>query len=188
MVEVFLRVGVLLLGILLLAGAFIGFEHYREKRLQEQSYREYEIRKLLQAGNYEKVLELTRNFPSGSFKPLALSYELMLAQESMGKVDEGKVLKEIIDGLKDDSLKSLYLERYAYHLLSQGKTREALKVLEGIKKEDFNYASALLLKGQILQKEGKVQEARALYLEVQKLQEDRYMANLAEALALGIGR
>ncbi|RMH06502.1 MAG: hypothetical protein D6699_02245 [Aquificota bacterium] len=184
MVYIALRLGLLVGIVLLLVGAFLGWEYYRNKKLQEESYREYEIRKLLSAGNYQKALENIKTFPDGPFKPLALSYELYIAQVGGQKVEESKVLEKILKDLKDPELVALYKERYAFALFKEGKNKEALKVLEQIREEDFNYYSALLLKAQILEKEGKKEEALNIYRLVAEKQKDKYLGNLARSFLL----
>lgn len=184
MAYIALRLGLVVGIALLVVGAFLGWEHYRNKRLQEQSYKEYEIRKLLGAENYQKALEQIKNFPDGPFKPLALSYELYIAQVGSQKIDELKVLEQMVKSLKDPELLALYKERYAFALFKEGKNQEALRLLEEIKEKDFNYYSALLLKAQILEKEGKRQEAINIYRLVAEKQKDKYLGNLAKSFLL----
>ncbi|RME12115.1 MAG: hypothetical protein D6804_02070, partial [Aquificota bacterium] len=55
---------------------------------------------------------------------------------------------------------------------------------EGIREEDFNYVSALLLKAQVLRKEGRTQEAQALLKKIEEKFPNTYFANIAQALSL----
>jgi predicted negative regulator of RcsB-dependent stress response len=186
MKDIVLRVGGLILAILLIVGGFLFWDSYRNKKLQELSYKEYEIRKLLQAGNYQKALELIKSFPSKdrNLHALALSYELYLSLQGQ-KVEEKEVLKSIIEGIKDKELKSLYRERYAYALFKGGDRQSALKELSQIGEEDFNYPSSLLLKAQILASEGKNKEAREAYEKLLKIAPNSYFANVAQAMLSG---
>ncbi|MFN3870622.1 MAG: tetratricopeptide repeat protein [Aquificaceae bacterium] len=175
--DIILRVGILVALVLSLVGGFLFWEKYKKSKLEKLAYKEYEISKLVQAGNYEKAKELIKELSKdGSFKPLALSYKLYMGEE------DDKTIKEILESLKDKDLKALYTERYAYYLFKQGKDQEAIKSLEAIKEEDFNYPSAMLLKAQILKKMGKEQEAKELLKVVREKAKDTYFANIALAL------
>ena len=77
--DIFLRVGGLISVLVLLVGGFLLWDNYRNRKLQEASYKEYEIRKLLQAGNYENAKELIDSASNSSMKPLFLSYKLYIA-------------------------------------------------------------------------------------------------------------
>lgn len=182
--DIILRVGILTLVAISVVGGFLLWERYKRGKLEKIAYKEYEISKLIQSGNYQKAKDLIREASAedGPFKSLFLSYQLYLAFDSKEKVDEGKVIKEILESLKDEDLKSLYRERYAYYLFKQGKGQEALAELEKIREEDFNYVSALLLKAQILQREGKEVEAREVLRQVIEKSPDTYFANVAFAL------
>ncbi|MCS7170985.1 MAG: tetratricopeptide repeat protein, partial [Aquificaceae bacterium] len=96
----------------------------------------------------------------------------------------GQLLKEIIESLKDDDLKALYRERYAYYLFKQGKTQEALREVEKIQEKNFNYVSSLILKAQILQKEGKHKEAKEALKKAKEKGQGTYFANMARAFEL----
>ncbi|MEJ5339675.1 MAG: tetratricopeptide repeat protein [Aquificaceae bacterium] len=185
--DIILRVGAFLILPLILVGAFLLWKSYTNRKLQELAYKEYEIRKLLQAGNYMKAKELIDSASSkdSSFRSLFLSYELYMAEHTKDvKVNEEAVAHEVVKSLKDRELQSLYRERYAYELFKKGKNREALRELEGIREEDFNYVSALLLKAQVLRKEGRTQEAQALLKKIEEKFPNTYFANIAQALSL----
>lgn len=182
-----LKVGVPVLALLAIAGGFLFWKHKQSRQLQELSYKEYEIRKLIQAGNYGKADEIIGSVSSESspYRPLFLSYRLYLSERSHNqKVDLLQVLSQIVKDLEDPHLKALYRERYAYELFKRGKVADALRELEQIKEEDFNYASALLLKAQILEKQGKLEESRALLKKVEQKSPDTYFASMAQALSL----
>ncbi|MDW8032781.1 MAG: hypothetical protein RMH93_04470 [Aquificaceae bacterium] len=183
--DIVLRVAGLILIILLPVGGFLLWEHYKNKKLQEFAYREYEINKLIRAGNYSKAKELIDSSSKDNpFKPLLLSYELYIGTYSGEKVEEGKVIEEIIKTLKDKELLALYRERRAYYLFKEGKLQEAMKEVENIKEGDFNYPSALLLKAQILRREGKVKEAEEVLKKAKERGSESYFANMAQALSL----
>ncbi|MEZ0336961.1 MAG: tetratricopeptide repeat protein [Aquificaceae bacterium] len=185
MKDIVLRVGSLIAVILLLVGGFLFWDKYKKDKLEKLAYKEHEISKLIQTGNYSKALELIKKEESaGPFKPLLLSYELYIAENSEEKIDEGKVLKEILESLKDKDLLALYRERYAYYLFKQGKLQEALKESENIGEKDFNYVSAMLLKAQILKKEGKNKEAQELLSKVMEKSPNTYFSNMAQAMML----
>ncbi len=185
MKDVVLKVGGLIIVVLLVVGGGLLWDKYKKDKLEKLSYKEYEISKLIQAGNYAKAMEIIKKEGSpGPFKPLFLSYELYIGENSKERVDEGKVLKEILTSLKDRDLLALYRERYAYYLFKQGKSAEALRELEKIGEKDFNYASAMLLKAQILKKEGRDKEAQETLSKVKDKAPNTYFANMAQALSL----
>lgn len=182
-----LKVGVPLLALLALVGGFLLWRHQQGRQLEELSYKEYEIRKLIQAGNYKKAEEIISSASSkeSPYRPLFLSYGLYLAERTKEqKVDLLQTLGQIVEDLKDPQLKAFYRERYAYELFKKGKHTQALQELEKIKEEDFNYASALLLKAQILEKQGKLQESKAILKKIEQKSSDTYFASVAQALSL----
>ncbi len=185
--DIILRIGIPIVLVLLLVGGFLFWKNYTNRKIQEISYKEYEVRKLLQAGNYKKAQELIDSASSkgGPLKPLFLSYELYIADQGKGeKINTAQVLREILKSLKDKELLSLYRERYAYELFKEGKSQEALRELESIREEDFNYTSALLLKAQILKREGKLEESKSVLKKIEEKSPGTYFANMAQALSL----
>ncbi|MDW8095923.1 MAG: tetratricopeptide repeat protein, partial [Aquificaceae bacterium] len=178
------RVGGIILAVLLLVGGVVFWNHYKNKKLQELAYKEYEISKLVRAGNYAKAKEVISSASSkdSPFKPLFLSYSLYMSTYVDEKIDEGKVTQEMIKSLKDRELLSLYRERYAYYLFKQGKTKEALKELDAVGEKDFNWASAMLLKAQILKKEGRHKEAEEVLNKIKEKSSQTYFANMAQAI------
>jgi|UniRef100_A0A7C2V6M3 predicted negative regulator of RcsB-dependent stress response len=185
MKDIVLRVGGLIAVVLLFVGGFLLWDKYKKDKLEKLAYKEYEVSKLIQTGNYPKALELIKsNQSSGPFKSLFLSYELYIAENSEEKIDEGKVLNEILESLKDKDLLALYRERYAYYLFKQGKLQEALKELEKVEEKDFNYVSALLLKAQILKKQGKNKEAQEALSKAKEKSPNTYFSNMAQAMML----
>ncbi|MFN3976127.1 MAG: tetratricopeptide repeat protein [Aquificaceae bacterium] len=185
MKDIALRIGSLIAVVLLFVGGFLLWDKYKKDKLEKLAYKEYEISKLIQGGNYSKAMEIIKSDKSaGPFKPLFLSYELYLAESSEEKIDEGRVLNEMLESLKDRDLLSLYRERYAYYLFKQGKLQEALKELEKIGEKDFNYVSALLLKAQILKRQAKNKEAQETLSKVEEKSPNTYFSNMAQAMML----
>ncbi len=185
MKDLILRVGGLIAVVLAIVGSFLLWDNYRNRKLQELAYKEYEIRKLLQAGNYKKAEELISSASNSPFKPLFLSYRLYMADHAKDqKVNTSETLREIIKNLKDKELLAIYRERYAHELFKEGKNKEALKELENIREDDFNYTSSLLLKAQILWVEGKKEEAREVLKKIEGESPNTYFANMARAFSL----
>jgi predicted negative regulator of RcsB-dependent stress response len=165
--------------VLLGAGLFILYKDWERKRNFEASYLEWEIRRLVQSGEEEKAKKLIEEgLKKGSaFKPLILSYALD------GKEDSKKLL-EIISSLKDDQIKSLYIERLAFAYYKEGQKEKALGVLNSIGKENFNYYSAQLLKAQMLLDSNRKEEAKKVLESVLKEAKGTYWSNLAQALLM----
>ncbi len=81
--------------------------------------------------------------------------------------------------LGEEDLKKLYIERKAYVDYSSGKLEEALKDLSHIKKGDFNYISANLLRAFVYEKIGNKKEALRIYEELSKEYGDTYFGKIA---------
>jgi hypothetical protein len=153
--------------LLLGTGLFILYKDWEKKRNFEASYLEWEIRRLVQSGEEEKVKKLIEEGlkKGGAFKPLILSYAL-------GGKEDSKKLLEIIPSLKDDQIKSLYTERLA------------LGVLNSIGKDSFNYYSAQLLKAQILLDSNRKEKAKKVLESILTEAKGTYWSNLAQALLM----
>ncbi len=154
--------------ILLIASAVGGFNYYREykaKKLDEVAYMVF----LLEEGKAkeEEVLRLAEGTP----------YEVYL------RARKGE---DVSDLLRDEQVRKLFLERRAYQLYRDGRLEDALKTLEGITKEDFNYPSAQLLKAMILEKMGRVKEAKAIYVSLSAEMRGTYIGRIAHARLLSI--
>ncbi|MDQ7038126.1 MAG: hypothetical protein Q9N26_02850 [Aquificota bacterium] len=153
--------GVLL--ILVIASAVGGLSYYRSykaEKLDEIAYRVY----LFERGKVkeEEILKLVEGTP----------------YEAYVKALTGRDVSDLID---DDQIRKLFLEKRAYELYREGRHEEALKILDTIKKEDFNYPSAQLLKALILEKVGKTKEARAIYVKLSAEFKGTYIGKVAYA-------
>jgi predicted negative regulator of RcsB-dependent stress response len=133
-----------------------GVDYWKEKKYKEQDERAYMVYKLerevIENPSPKKLEELIK-VSGGSVYALALASDL----------GREEYLDTLIDKLSDEHLKKLFTEKKAYLLYRAGKNKEALKLLSEIKKEDFNYPSALLLKAIIYEKEGNIKKAKSLY-------------------------
>jgi len=104
-------------------------------------------------------------------------YFLLLTEEDPRKIAEKA---------KDPELRKFFLERTAYELYRNGKFGEALKKLENVNKEDFNYPSALLLKAIIYESLGEFGTARELYSTLSASYRDSYFGRVAYARLLSL--
>ena len=134
-----------------------------------------EIEEKFEKGGCEKILEdiklflkVYRDTPSSK---VALSFLIRCGEDQ--RIDE--LLKKI----KDENLKSLYLERKAYWLYKDGKYEEALKILRNIGKDSPNYLSKRLLEAFLYEKLGKVGDAIKIYNEILTLERYSYYGNIA---------
>ena len=172
-----------LVGIFILVAALItAWNYYTERKRSQDSQKEFELRKAIEAGNKQRATSIIEELKkSKTYKPLAISYEVYLKEDQ----DNRKLLKELVDSLKDKDLKAIYVERYAYELYRFGEKDEAIKQLEKVREESPNYLSALLLKAQILNSMGKTDQAMQVLNQVAKSSKgDSYYKNLSEALIL----
>ncbi len=167
--------------VLLITAGWIAWDYFSERRRTEYSLKEFELRKAVEAGNTNTAKKIIQDLEkSKQFKPLALSYRLQMEKD----VDHRSVLKDIVDSVKDSQLRALYIERYAYELYKFNQKEEALKELEKISNENFNYRSAMLLKAQILKSLNRNQEAEKILQALIKDGKETYFDNLAYALLL----
>ncbi|WP_448587262.1 tetratricopeptide repeat protein [Thermocrinis sp.] len=164
----------------LLAVGFVLYTEWQKRRNYQASYIEWEINKHLQSGDQTKVKNLIEEGlkKGGSFKPLILSYSL---HTDSGKA-ESQTIQQIMSSVKDEETRALYTERLAFAYLKEGQKEKALKVLESIKKDHFNYHSAQLLKAQVLLEMNKKEEAKKVLQEVVKGAKGTYWSNVAQAL------
>ena len=155
----------LILFIALAVGGVSYYKGYKEKKLDEVAYKVY----LFEKGKLkeEEVREAVRGTPYEVYF-LALKGE------------------DVADKVKDEEFRKVFLEARAYRLFKEGKKEEALKILETIKREDFNYPSAQLLKGIILESMGRVKEARAIYVSLSAEFRNTYFGKVAYARLLSL--
>ncbi len=166
--------------LLLLVGGLVLYKEWQKKKNYQASYVEWEIRKYLQNGDTERVKNLIEEGvkKESAFRPLILSYSLQI---NTGK-KESEIIQEIISNLRDEELRALYTERLAFAYLKEGQKEKALKVLESINKERFNYPSAQLLKAQIILDMGKKDDAKRILEQVIKDSKNTYWSNMAKVL------
>ncbi len=159
-------------GVALLMAVAAGIDYWKEKRYREEDERAYRIYKLEQeivsSPSKEKVEALLR--ASGDS-----IYALAVAAEYGGR----EYLKRLISKLEDEHLKKLFLEKEAFLLYREGKLNEALDKLSGIKNKDFNYPSALILKGFIYEAKGDTERAEEIYKRVLAKYPVSYFGKLA---------
>ncbi len=156
----------IILGVLALALAVGGFNYwqdYRIKKVQEQNYYLYlyENKKI----SFEEAL---KHLSQENLK----AYLLALKDENP---------RRILSLLEEEDLKKLFLEKEAFRLLKEGKAKIALSKLGAIKKEDFNYPSALLLKAFIKKAQGEEGEAKRIFVEIISKFPGSYFAEIAQA-------
>ncbi|MFN3813972.1 MAG: tetratricopeptide repeat protein [Aquificaceae bacterium] len=169
--------------VLLLSGALLGWKWWEEKKLSKISYEEFLIRERIVSGDYKDAESLMNDALKSStpYKPLILSYKLYLEREN-GKGNDIKYIEEILNSLEDKDLRSIYQERLAYAYFLSENYQKALDALKSIEETRFNYYSAMILKGLILEKVGRKEEAEKLYAQVMSLAKGTYFGNLAEAM------
>ncbi|MCS7284795.1 MAG: tetratricopeptide repeat protein, partial [Hydrogenobacter thermophilus] len=90
-----IRIALLLAGVCLLVGAFLGWRWWESRRLSKISYQEYQIRREIQSGNYQEAQKLIKKVAEeeSPYTPLVLSYQLYLEREGGLQVDEVKTLQ-----------------------------------------------------------------------------------------------
>ncbi len=96
----------------------------------------------------------------------------------------GSDVEKALSHTKEEQVRSLLEERKAYELYSEGRTEEALKILEKVGKDKFNYPSALLLKAFSLEKSGDRKSAKEIYRELTKEFGGTYFGRVAYGFLL----
>ena len=86
--------------------------------------------------------------------------------------------------VKDNQLRGFLEERKAYRLYTNGEVQEAVKILDNIGKDKFNYPSALLLKAFSLEKRGDRKSAKEIYRELTKEFGGTYFGRVAYGFLL----
>jgi predicted negative regulator of RcsB-dependent stress response len=166
---------VVLIVLAVVAGFFI-FSYTNRKKateLADEAYRVYYARTTIQGANkteqYNKALDLFRQSYSKKKSPYSLFYIAALYQD-LGQYDEAlKTLRDFIQRYSGDAdFLPLAYQKMAAIQIKKGdlsgakKTLDLLFTLKGDIFKDF----ALLEYGNILEKEGKAEEARKKYEEL----------------------
>ncbi|MCS7083926.1 MAG: tetratricopeptide repeat protein [Aquificaceae bacterium] len=161
---------------ILIVSSFLAYNHFRKSTLENASYLEFRISQAVSKENKEAALKdiSSAKVEPRTFRALINSYKLVLNKSD----DPSSTLEDI----SDSELRSIYLERKAYYLFSQGKPKEALDVLNSIRRDSFNYQSSLLLKAQVLIALGDKQTATQTLEEIIKTKPDSYLANIAKLM------
>ncbi len=136
---------------LLLAGAVGGFNYYlkyKERQLDKvaEAVYLYEQGKLKKE-EVEKIVKGTSHY----------AYFLAVSDAPA---------REVLKAVKTEEMALLIRERYASELYESGKADKSLKEISSIKKEDFNYPSASLVKAFAHAKKGDKKTATSILNEI----------------------
>jgi len=176
---------IIFLILIVLAGIFYYIYHKSkiEEKLNQASVYVYKIQTEIQNKEYDKALKdikfFKANFADTSYVKLIYSFEVFIQKEKRN-IDKNLVSK-LKNKLNTDQIKAYFTEFEGYISYKNNKFDDAVSKLNMIKQEHFNYLSSLTLKGIILKKEGKNQQAKQLFEEIKELSKDKY--NYFEAFA-----
>jgi len=178
----FLILGVFV-GIILVIVASYFYQKHKEERINEASVIFYNLEKAYNENKYneaKKFIEKLKNdYKDTGYYKLALSYELLIKKE------KNQISVEDIDNLKNslntEDLKGYLSEYQAYIAYKNEKYNDALDKLNSITQQNFNYISALTLKGIVLIKEKNPQFKQVLE-EVVNLSQYDYFKQVAKNL------
>ena len=178
----FLIIG-LFIGIIFLIVASYFYKKYQEERLNKASVVFYNLAKAYSENKYDEakkfINKLKSEFQDTGYYKLALSYELLMNKEKSNlKVEDINKLK---GNLNTEDLKGYFSEYKAYLKYEDKKYDEALKILSSVTQQDFNYISALTLRGIVLIKEKNPQFKQVLE-EVANLSQYDYFKQIAQNL------
>ncbi len=169
---------------ILIAGTVVFFVY---KQNQEEVYNQasklvYQIKKAYEADDMKKVKELIHSFKTQysdtPFLKVVEAYEVnMYENKDIKKAD--KVASDIRKKLFTDQLKSGYKEFKGYVYYQEKNNEKALSILGSIDSRYYNNISAKLLTAIILKKEGKTQNAQAIFQELSQKKMFPYFSSIA---------
>ncbi|EDP73655.1 tetratricopeptide repeat protein [Hydrogenivirga sp. 128-5-R1-1] len=170
--------------ILILAVLFFLYHQNKvEEKKNKASILAYEINKDIQNKKYDEALKKIKffkaNFADTDYIKLVYGYELII--EKNKNIVNKETIKKLKENLSTDQTKNYIAEFEGYLNYKNKKYDNALSKLNQINQSNFNYLSALTLKGFIYEKKGDTQKAKEIFDEIKELSKEKY--RYFEALA-----
>lgn len=171
-----LRYGIGVLVVLIAIGGILVYSHTSQKkakRFEHEAYKIYYTNTQMQTANkddqYQKALDLFKKAYDTKKSPISLFY-IAACYYQLGKYDDAlKTLKDFTRRYSsDERLIPLAYQKMAMAYIRKGDINEAKKTLDSLYnlKGDIYKDFALIEYARILEKEGKLDEARKKYEEL----------------------
>ncbi len=171
-----LRYGIGVLVVLIAIGGILVYSHTSQKkakRFEYEAYKIYYTNTQMQTANkedqYQKALDLFKKAYDTKKSPISLFY-IAACYYQLGKYDDAlKTLKDFTQRYSsDERLIPLAYQKMAMAYIRKGDINEAKKTLDSLYnlKGDIYKDFALIEYARILEKEGKLDEARKKYEEL----------------------
>ncbi len=166
-------------GFIILILAVLFFLYYQnkvEEKKNKASALIYEISKDIQNKKYDDALKKIKffkaNFADTEYLKLVYGYQLII-EKNKNKINK-ETVKKLKEKLSTDQSKGYITEFEGYLDYKDKKYDNALLKLNQINQSNFNYLSALTLKGFIYSKKGNKQKAKEIFNEVKEFSKEKY--------------
>ncbi len=161
--------------------AVIGYIYYKNKQLQYYQQASVYILKIKEEVENGKIDEAKKDikffkakYADTPYIKLIYGYELILAKKEKNNKNLYSLSTKLKENLSTDQMKG-YITEYQAYLDYENKQYEQAKAkLDTIDQSHFNYLSALTLKGFILKREGKAEEAKQLFNQVEQFSKGKF--------------
>ena len=154
------------------------YQKSKEKEfLDSAGAKVYEISELVSSKKFNQakklIAEFKKTYADTPYIKLINVYEIQIQRQQNKNIDK-KLVQETKRLFDTDQLKAFYTEFEGYLNFKEKKYAEAKKNLDNVKQNHFNYLSALLLKGIILEKTGEKDKAKTIFEEVRELSKNKF--------------
>lgn len=154
------------------------YQKSKEKEfLNSAGAKVYEISELVSNKKFSQakklIAELKKTYADTPYIKLINVYEIQIQRQQNKNIDK-KLVQETKNLFNTDQLKAFYTEFEGFLNFKEKKYTEAKQNLDNVKQNHFNYLSALLLKGIILEKTGRKDKAKTAFEEVRELSKNKF--------------
>ncbi|HIE59575.1 MAG TPA: tetratricopeptide repeat protein [Hydrogenothermaceae bacterium] len=154
------------------------YQKSKEKEfLNNAGAKVYEISELISSKKFSEatklIAEFKKTYADTPYIKLINVYEIQIQRQQNKNIDK-KLVQKTKNLFNTDQLKAFYTEFEGFLNFKEKKYTEAKQNLENVKQNHFNYLSALLLKGIILEKTGEKNKAKTAFEEVRELSKNKF--------------
>ena len=154
------------------------YQKSKEKEfLNNAGAKVYEISELVSNKKFSQakklITEFKKTYADTPYIKLINVYEIQIQRQQNKNIDK-KLVQETKNLFNTDQLKAFYTEFEGLLNFKEKKYTEAKQNLDNVKQNHFNYLSALLLKGIILEKTGEKDKAKTAFEEVRELSKNKF--------------
>jgi len=154
------------------------YQKSKEKEfLNNAGAKVYEISELVSNKKFSQakklITEFKKTYADTPYIKLINVYEIQIQRQQNKNIDK-KLVQETKNLFNTDQLKAFYTEFEGLLNFKEKKYTDAKQNLDNVKQNHFNYLSALLLKGIILEKTGEKDKAKTAFEEVRELSKNKF--------------